>query len=204
MKLPFVILFFALFIDASAQSRMFFGQSDSCRQFYQEIGKDSILTLKVIDRCKNLSEIEQVKSENGMFARNGMYTEFYDSAFKTIKKCGYFLNGSETGDWKEYYRNGKLKYKGSCKIVRVAKSNTNPDHIWFIDVQQSDTTQLLFWISTLDSISKLAQFNYYPQYERQGYMLPELYSLKHGVWLYYSEAGELIKREVFEMGTLVI
>jgi antitoxin component YwqK of YwqJK toxin-antitoxin module len=190
-------------MHSTAQNRVFFGQSDSCRQFSKEIGKDSILTMKVIVRCDTLSVIEQVKFEKGMYSRNGTYIEFYDTAFKTIKKSGYFLNGIETDDWKEYYTNGKLKYKGSCKIIKVTKSNSDPNRIWFIDVQKSDTTQLLFTLNVLDSIKKLVQFNYYPPFESKGYMLPEFYTLKNGKWFYYSEAGKLTKKEIYKVGALV-
>lgn len=203
MKFQVSILFLLLFTYSTAQNKVFFELPDSCKHFFKEVKKDSIFLMKVIDRCENLSVIQLVTFEKGMYSRNGVYHEFYDTAFKNLRKSGYFLNGIETGHWKEYYINGKLKYEGNCKIIKVTKLNSYPHTIWVIDMQKADTARILFNFKTLDSIKKLAQYHYYPPYESKGYLFPEFYSLRDGDWLYYSEAGALIKREVYKSGVLI-
>ena len=204
MKILISIFFQLLFSQLFAQNKVYFGKSDSCKSFFKQQEYDSTFLMKVINRCDNSSTSEQVKFEKGMYSRNGVYKEYYDTTFSLIKKTGSFLNGIETGKWKEYYLNGKLKYKGSCKIIKLVKLISDPNEIQFIYMQSpEDTIKLKFSWTVIDSLKKLVQFHYYPPYEMEGFVTPAYFSLKDGTWYYYSEYGKLLKKEFYEYGTLI-
>ena len=205
MKLLINIFLLILINDTTAQNSVFFARSDSCKLFRSERQKDSLLIMKVINRCANYSVIQEVDSLKGTYSRNGFYTEFYDTTFSRIKKNGFFLNGIETGMWKEYYSSGQLAYQGSCKIVKLIQSKSDANIILRIDKENLKDTIKINMSSpgSLDSLKKLAQYHYYPTYEMSGIMLPVYYSLKVGTWLYYSESGELLKKEIYKDGVLI-
>ena len=202
MRLWLSVFVFFIGVSASAQSREFFAISDSCTT-YELFELDSNLLIKEIHRCEGYSVIEQVTRSKNMYSRNGFYKEFSDTSFVKLKRTGTFINGIEAGVWKQYYSNGNLEYQGELKriLLTVSKDYKN---VRLLNMENaSDTMVFALSVHKLDSIKQLAIFNYYPQFEIEGYMFPLYYSLKDGDWLYYSEQGKFVRRERFKMGKLV-
>ena len=205
MKLSFIILFLLVLNKTIAQNQVLFGISDSCRQYSEDIKQDSTLILKLINRCESYSVIQEVEFEKKAYSRNGAYTEYFDTVFSKPKRTGFFKKGIETGVWKEYYLNGHLKYQGTCKIFKLMKSLLDEHTYLMIDMENhNDTTKIHItnW-GVIDSLKNLAKQLYFPPYENSGIMLPVYYSLKIGPWFYYSESGILIRKEIYNNGTLV-
>jgi antitoxin component YwqK of YwqJK toxin-antitoxin module len=203
MKYRLILFFMILSLQVTAQNKRFYLPSDSCAQVSTRIGRESVLILMLKNSCENYSVIQEVKLINGMYERNGSYTEFYDDNFKNIKQTGYFSKGMETGKWKLYYKNGKLKEKGSCKAIEVINPRKERSKLWIVDVETMDTVKVDFSFAALDSLKKLKQFEYYPASQTFGNMLPIFYKLRNGIWFYYSEKGTLIKKEKYFNGTLI-
>ena len=121
--------------------------------------------------------MQDVAPIKNTYSRMGFYYAYFDTSFSKIKRSEHFFKGIETSVWKEYYLNGNLKYEGSSTPIMVAKSNSDPNIIWVINVQNlKDTFKIIESFNVMDSIKRLTQFNYYPRYESSGYMLPDFYS----------------------------
>jgi hypothetical protein len=85
------------------------------------------------------------------------------------------------------------------------KSQLDENTYLLIDMEnQKDTTKIHItnW-GVIDSLKNLAKQLCFPPYENSGIMLPVYYPLKIGSWFYYSESGILVRKEIYNDGTLV-
>jgi antitoxin component YwqK of YwqJK toxin-antitoxin module len=204
MNIKFLIIVFC-FISiekASAQKAVFFPKNDSCKRVSKAQQNEYSYVVKVVNLCSNSSSIQQIDFQHDLYIRNGKYQEFYDTNYSSLRKSGSFSNGIETGIWKEYYPNRQLKYRGACEVAKLSKSLLDPNTIEFIRINSKDTFRFKLSHSIIDSLKNLSQYHYYPPYEFEGIMLPVYLSLRHGIWLFYSEKGRMIRKEYYEHGTL--
>jgi antitoxin component YwqK of YwqJK toxin-antitoxin module len=115
---------------------------------------------------------------------NGLFIEF--DKYDQIKYFGNYCNGSRIGEW-YFYKNGKMEIKGSYY----------PDYLYF-ETMDGGTPFLVTKDGTFaeEIYCKQVINSYFENKE------PVLY-IKDGKWEYYSETGDLIKKEIYDKGRLL-
>jgi antitoxin component YwqK of YwqJK toxin-antitoxin module len=183
-------------------------ESDSCCFIQREKISATNWRIKYNDKCVGFSFIAEVEIYQSQYRKSGLYVENYFADSNAIRRKGYYLNNKETGLWQEFYKNGKLKLQGSCKPVSYQLNKKYPGKILKIDWDiPFDTTFLVDSKITLDSLKKTVWYGdslLIPKSQFKSVMVfPSEYSLKVGEWNYYTESGELFRKEFYKNGTLI-
>lgn len=127
---------------------------------------------------------------------SGYYLEYYKNGY--IKANGRYEDGLKQGEWITYYPSYKVKTKGSYfpDYIEVAASN-NGDSIAFKDSSENLLSKRQYK-KALDSLMVVLQVD-----DISDLVFPLKLYAKDGEWIYYDEAGNIIKKEYYKKGKLL-
>jgi len=205
----FLTAAFAVFLTLNGRS-----QSDSlyisgCEKTRVHTISNNRMRMYAVDTCANTSFIADKLSGTRHYIEDGLFIEYWDNNFQNIERVGFYSENHPTGLWQEYYKNGKLRYEGLCKLfsffLKRAKTGYT-DTLKIVDeTMPADTARLAFTNRAFDSIRGLQQ--YYEHDENlphsKSFGFPSTLGLKSGRWLYYDERGTLLKTDYYLHGTLI-
>jgi len=212
MRVPLILIFIFLQINATAQS--------VTRHTYHDAAK------------KNLKEVYQVKDSISN-TPNGTYISYFLNG--NMESKGQFMNGETTGVWDFYYETGGLKMRGivrqnsnyglweyfyengnkSMEGVIQGKSKEGDWKIFYESGELKETGRFMdnrrqgFWRTYFEDGAIKGEIEYiedngrYTEYYHNGKKLGEGPKVGHrntGHWRYFTEDGSLDNEGLYENG----
>jgi len=171
------------------------GGSDTTRMVFLN---DEAFYYRLLTKGKKVIAEGNFSNDGERFLREGKWTEYYDDG--KLKATGYYYRNNPMGLWQKFYANGKPKSKITFAIIENGANYfcMSGSYQEFYDNGQLKTNG--FYKASIDDKSRDTVIVEDPisgrkiqKVEKGKNPHPE----KFGTWEYFSETGELQKKEEF-------
>jgi len=180
-------------IKEEDSGKYYVASGDTSRMVF--IGDEGNL-YKLYDKNHKLLAEGNFSEDGDKYLREGKWSEYYDNG--TMKSMGYYHKNNAVGLWQHFYNNGKLKTQYTFAVIE------NGDNYYCMAgsyQEYYDNGQLKtngFYKATIDDKSKDTTYVIDPETDKKVRNIssgkrprPE----KYGTWEYYTDKGELSKKE---------
>jgi antitoxin component YwqK of YwqJK toxin-antitoxin module len=190
----------------SEEENRFLKENDSVR-FYVSLGDTSNVVClneeasyyKLLDKNRKVIAEGSYVTEGDKFLQTGKWVERYSNG--KLKNTGYYLRDKPSGTWQEYYENGKLKTIANYTIIGSSHGSSSYclSGSWQ-EFYQDGKLKVNGYYSANETKVKDTLIVEDPITEQKVSKVTTraVYTpARSGTWEYYSESGELDKKEEF-------
>ena len=183
-------------IKESDSGKFFVASGDTSRIIFLN---DEAFYYRLLSKNKKVLAEGNFSNEGEKFYREGKWNEYYEDG--KIKNTGHYYKNYPMGLWQRFYPNGKLKSLINYAIVEnganyFCMSGSFQD---FFENGQIKTSG--FYKATIDDKSKDTVIVEDPVSGRKFQKIEKgknPHPEKFGTWEYFSDSGELLKKEEFQ------